>query len=31
MSVVHTTGVISPDDPIVVELPDGAHLPLEEV
>ena len=31
MSVVHTGGLIHPDDPIVVELPDGPHVPLEVV
>jgi len=31
MTVVHTGGVIHPDAPIVVELPDGPHLPLEVV
>jgi MOSC domain-containing protein YiiM len=31
MTVVRTGGVIRPDDPIAVELPDAPHLPLEPV
>jgi MOSC domain-containing protein YiiM len=31
MSVVLTTGVIHPGDPIVVDLPTGPHVPLEPV
>ena len=31
MSIVLTTGIIHPDDPIVVVLPEGPHVPLEVV
>ena len=31
MSIVLTGGLIHPDDPITVKLPDGPHLPLETV
>jgi MOSC domain-containing protein YiiM len=31
MSVVLTSGVIHPEDPIVVDLPTGPHVPLEPV
>ena len=31
MSIVLTTGTIHPDDPIVVVLPEGPHVPLEVV